>query len=129
MSDEKHTMHEGAFPQIFRNARALRKSTTLVEKILWTELLSNKKMLGYKFRRQHAFNRYILDFYCHELKLSLEIDGEIHDDRIQKEYDQMRTEHLIEFGITELRFKNSEVMGNIDEVKRIIMETIQKMKN
>jgi very-short-patch-repair endonuclease len=128
MSDEKHTMHEGAFPQIFRNARALRKTMTLAEKILWMELLSNKKMLGYKFRRQHAFNRYILDFYCHELKLSIELDGEIHEDRIQKEYDEMRTEHLIEFGITELRFKNSEIMGNIDEVKRSIMETIQKMK-
>jgi very-short-patch-repair endonuclease len=54
-------MHEGAYPQIFRNARTLRKTMTISEKALWMEVLSNKKMLGYKFRRQYAFNSYIID--------------------------------------------------------------------
>jgi very-short-patch-repair endonuclease len=106
MSDEKHSMNEGAYPQIFRNARTLRKRMTISEKALWMEVLSNKKMLGYKFRRQHAFNRYIIDFYCHELKLCIELDGE-------KEYDEMRTQHLSEFGLEEFRYQNSEVLINI----------------
>jgi very-short-patch-repair endonuclease len=59
----------------------------------------------YKFSRQHAFKRYIIDFYCHELKLCIELDGEIHEVKAQKEYDEMRTQHLLEFGLEELRYQ------------------------
>ena len=128
MNELLHTMHEGAFPQIFRNARALRKNMTFAEKKIWNELLKNKKMLGFKFRRQHAFNRYILDFYCHELKLSIEIDGEIHEEKNQMEYDECRTNHLKEFGITEIRFKNLQVLNDIKKVKQSIITFIAEIK-
>ena len=128
MNEEKHTMHEGAFPQIFRNARALRKNMTPAEKIIWNELLRNKKMHGYKFRRQHAFNRYILDFYCYELKLSIEVYGEIHEDKTQKEFDECRTNHLKEFGINEIRFKNKQIMNDIGNVKHTIIKVINDIR-
>ena len=128
MNEEIHTMHEGAFPQIFRNARALRKKMTPSEKIIWNDLLKSKKMLGFKFRRQHAFNRYILDFYCHELKLSIEVDGEIHNDKNQMEYDECRTNQLKEFGITEIRFKNTQVMNDIEKVELKIINVITQIK-
>ena len=128
MNEEIHTMHEGAFPQIFRNARALRKKMTPSEKIIWNDLLKSKKMLGFKFRRQHAFNRYILDFYCHELKLSIEVDGEIHNDKNQMEYDECRTNQLKEFGITEIRFKNTQVMNDIEKVEQEIINVITQIK-
>jgi very-short-patch-repair endonuclease len=129
MEEEKHSMHEGAIPQIFINARSLRKNTTLAEKKLWKEVLSNKKMLGYKFRRQHAFNRYIFDFYCHELKLSIEVDGEVHEDKEQKEYDTIRTRHIEEFGVYEIRFSNKEVLENIDAVNNKLIEIIKSIEN
>lgn len=127
MEDEKHSMHEGAIPQIFVNARALRKNMTLAEKKLWKEVLSNRKILGFKFRRQHPFNRYIFDFYCHELKLSIEVDGEIHEENGQKEYDEMRTNHIKEFGITEIRFSNQKVEENIEAVRNKLIEIISNL--
>jgi very-short-patch-repair endonuclease len=129
MKNETRTMHEGANPQIFRNAKSLRKSTTLAEQMLWHEVLRNKQLLGYKFRRQHPFNRYILDFYCHQLKLSIELDGKIHDKKTQKAYNEMRTHHLEEFGLFELRFKNSEVFKNIESVRQTIEKTINTLVN
>ena len=73
------------------------------EKLLW-EFLSIKP-LGYKFRRQHPFGIYILDFYCHRNRLSLEIDGKSHDLKSQKEYNLERTKFIEEFGIVEMRFQ------------------------
>lgn len=69
--------------------------------------LSDKK-LGAKFRRQHPFGRFILDFYCHEKKLAIEIDGGYHLDEAQQQYDALRTEYLREMGVREIRFSNEE---------------------
>ena len=74
-------------------ARNLRKEATLPEKIVWDEL-RDRKFLGLKFRRQHVLRGYVVDFYCAELRLAIEIDGKVHDR--QKDYDDIRQE-LIEF--------------------------------
>lgn len=94
-------------------AREMRVNLTTPEKILWEEL-KTKKLEGYRFRIQHPIHRYILDFYCHEKKLAIEIDGEIHKSR--KDYDEYRDEYLKSAGITTLRFKNEDVVSNLNYV-------------
>jgi len=70
---------------IVENAKALRQRQTETEEILWT-FLRNRKLAGFKFRRQHYIKNYIVDFYCAEKLLSIEIDGEIHLTKEQQEY-------------------------------------------
>jgi len=73
--------------------RRLRRDQTFCEKIVWT-YLRDRKTLGCKFRRQYSVDHYIIDFYCPELKLAIELDGSIHDEPDQKEYDAYRQEYL-----------------------------------
>ena len=96
-------------------ARALRRNQTESEAILW-ERLRNRKLLGFKFRRQHVINDYIVDFFCREKRLVLEIDGPYHDDPIQKGIDKYREQTLIENGYYILRFNNDEVLNKLSEV-------------
>jgi len=74
-------------------ARELRKTETSAEKLLW-EMLRDRKLLGLKFRRQHPIGRYIADFFCHEIGLVIELDGAIHENMDQKEYDAIRDEFM-----------------------------------
>jgi very-short-patch-repair endonuclease len=85
------------------------------EKILW-ESLKGKSLGGHKFRRQHPVDKFIVDFYCHELKLVIELDGGIHDTLDQMEYDSGRTYELEEFGLKILRFKNELVLNDLSFV-------------
>ena len=75
-----------------------------------------KKLDGIKFRRQHPINRYILDFYCHITKLSIEVDGQYHMTKSQKTYDEDRAKNLKAPGITEIRFTNEEITSNLSKV-------------
>lgn len=109
------TLHKGASGRQFEYARAMRRSGTDAEALLWQNL-RNRNMSGFKFRRQHPVDKYIADFYCHEAKLIIEVDGKVHEDYEQKEYDAGRTYELEQLGITVLRFKNSEVENSIEEV-------------
>ncbi|ERM80109.1 hypothetical protein P872_17170 [Rhodonellum psychrophilum GCM71 = DSM 17998] len=102
----------GASPEIHKRARELRKRLTPSEKILW-ETLKGKSFRGLKFRRQHPIHKFIVDFYCHELKLVIEIDGGIHDTMDQKEYDMGRTFELNELGLEILRFGNEMILSDI----------------
>jgi very-short-patch-repair endonuclease len=96
--------------------RELRKSLTPQELKLWF-YLKNKK-LGVKFRRQHGIGPYIVDFYCKEKGLVIEIDGSSHKNL--KEYDKERDSYIETLGMKVLRFWNGEIDKNIDEVlKRI----------
>ena len=115
-------MFYGAKPVIFEYAKKLRKNPTQAELILWEHLRKNK--LGVKFRRQHPVYKYIVDFYCHKLKLVIEIDGGYHLKLEQKEYDKYRTKDLSEFGIKTLRFTNNQVLNNIEFVLSIIIQEI-----
>ncbi len=85
-------MHDGAMPEIFRNAERLPANMTETEVLVW-DFLQNK-LLGFKFRRQHPINKYILDFYCHRKRLAIEIDGEYHLSSEQKEKDKERSAYL-----------------------------------
>jgi len=102
-------------PDILENARELRKNQTDAEQLLWG-LLRDRRFLGKKFRRQHPVGRYILDFYCHEEKLALEIDGGQHNPEDQREYDDKRTALLNEQGIRVIRFWNNEVLQQTESV-------------
>ena len=106
----KAGMHNGASPSIFRNAEKLREMMTASEKKLW-EYLKTKPM-GYKFRRQHPIGVFVLDFYCHKLRISIEIDGGYHLVKKQKENDKSRTEYLKNVGIDEIRFTNNQVLND-----------------
>jgi very-short-patch-repair endonuclease len=103
-------MHDGATPKVFKNAAKLRENMTEPEIKLWDYLKT--KPLGYKFRRQHPIAGYVLDFYCHKLRLSIEIDGGYHLKKEQKEKDTQRTEYLKGVGIAEHRFTNEEILSN-----------------
>lgn len=98
--------------------RQLRNNVTEAEKILWRKL--KNKQLGLQFRRQFGVGNYILDFYCPEKKLAVELDGGFH--RKRKEYDKNRTEYLNKLGIRVFRFWNDEVLNGVDSVIEKINE-------
>ena len=94
-------------------AKQLRKTTTRAERVLWS-VLSDRKCGCQKFRRQHAIEPYIVDFYCAEAKLVVEINGESHDGR--QDYDRRRDEYLEKLGLRVMRFTNGDVLDNLDGV-------------
>ena len=100
-------LHKGATGKLFEYSRELRQSSTEAEKLLW-ERLRNRKLNGLKFRRQHPIDKYIVDFYCHEKQLVIELDGKIHEN--QKEYDEYRTYVINQLGIRGFRIKNEELV-------------------
>jgi very-short-patch-repair endonuclease len=126
--DYKDNLFYGASPLIHERARELRKKMTYAESLFWNEV-SNKRFLGFKFRRQHPIGKYIADFYCHELKLVIEIDGNIHEFFDLKEYDQGRTYELEEFGLKVLRFQNEEVEKNMEKVLFVLRSKVISLTN
>lgn len=123
-TDYNYNLHRTAKKNIFVNAFHLRNRMTKAENILWEEL-RNKK-LGVKFRRQHPFCGFILDFYCHQFKLSIELDGKYHEDKIQREYDEQRTVIINREGLTEVRFTNEEVYNSLEKVIEKITSHLQE---
>ena len=117
-------MFYGAKPDTFLKAKQLRENMTNPEKILWSKL--NNKQLGVRFKPQHPIDFFIVDFYCHQFKLVIEVDGEIHKYRL--DYDNARTAELERFGLTVIRFKNQEIIENVDGVVERIKERIEFMK-
>ena len=96
MNELDKTMYCGAKPDILEKAKVLRKDMTGAEKVLW-ERLKNKQVLKLRFRRQHPIDIFIADFYCHTVRLVIELDGKIH--KTQKEYDEGRTAEMEQFDI------------------------------
>ena len=94
--------------------RELRKKSTKEEIILWSRLRDNK--LSCKFKRQHSIGGYILDFYCSEYKLIIELDGTTHNTSDAKEYDKIRDIYFSELGYKTIRFLNSEIKNDIEKV-------------
>jgi very-short-patch-repair endonuclease len=122
----ERNMFYGAEQNIFEQASMLRKNMTLAELILWKKL-KDRKVFRVKFRRQHPIDIFIVDFYCHELKLVIEIDGEIHSEYETKEYDLGRTAELEKYGIIVLRFSNDQVIYHIDYVINKIQIRIREL--
>lgn len=108
-------------PHLLANARQLRQLLTDAERLLW-QLLRGRQLAGCKFRRQHPIGNFILDFYCHDKQLAVELDGGQHNDPNQREADERRTAWLAEQGIKVLRFWNNEVLqeteGVLEEIFR-----------
>ncbi len=102
-----------ALSLVQQRARELRQEMTPAEKILW-EQLRNRKLDGFKFRRQHPLDRFIVDFYCAACKLIVEVDGDIH--YLQQERDAVRTEELERQGYRLIRFRNEQVLHNLENV-------------
>ena len=121
--DYYNNLHKNAKSSIFKNAKELRSAETDAEKRLWI-FLRNRKLKGKKFRRQHAIANYVVDFYCNECKLAIELDGNVHKLADAKEYDEARTILLNELGITVLRFWNNEVLNNIEGVAEVISKKL-----
>ena len=105
----------GATPEIFLRAAELRRNMTYAEKLLWGKI-NCKKILGLTFRRQHPINQFIADFYCHKARLVIELDGSFHDIEDNRLRDMGRVDEFEKFGLTTIRFKNEEVIENIDFV-------------
>lgn len=96
-----------------RVARELRCTSTAAERLLWTRL-RGRALLGFKFRRQHAIDRFVLDFYCAEARLALELDGAQHQEPDALHYDRIRTEQLALVQLRVPRFRNQDVLQDID---------------
>ena len=118
--EKRHRIH----PTIRQFARELRQPQTPAEATLWRYL--RNRNLQYKFRRQHPIDFFIIDFYCAEAKLLIEIDGASHLVKGQIEYDQARTEYLEELGYKVIRFTNDDVRYTINEVASEIIRVVEK---
>jgi very-short-patch-repair endonuclease len=109
---------------IITYARQLRKEQTEAEKYLWN-ILRGRKFHGYKFRRQHPVSKlFILDFYCFEKKLAIELDGSYHQEESQIVLDEERTYVLSLLGIRVIRFTNYQVLYQTDDVLKKILEAL-----
>ena len=107
-------MHYGALPLILKKAEELRNKMTHAEELLWNYLKTNE--WGYKFRRQHPLFMYVADFYCHQLKLIIEVDGSIHEVEDVKRNDIIRENHLKDLGLKIIRLKNNDVINHVENV-------------
>ncbi|MFA5771095.1 MAG: endonuclease domain-containing protein [Patescibacteria group bacterium] len=107
-------------------AREMRNNPTLSEQRFWFEVLRNENFYDYKFLRQKILLNYIVDFYCSELLLAIELDGESH--LSNEEYDRLRTVELNKYGVKIIRYYNYDISGNLGGVSDALLEEIFKRK-
>ncbi|MCL4152208.1 UNVERIFIED_CONTAM: hypothetical protein GTU68_066733 [Idotea baltica] len=110
-------------PELKILARQLRKNSTLPEVLLWQNI--KQRAYGVQFHRQVPMLNYIVDFYCHEIGLAIEIDGQSHDHSFF--YDAKRQGELEGYGVKFLRFSNDEVKKNMFSVLLVIEETVKEL--
>jgi very-short-patch-repair endonuclease len=120
---EEYPIYYGAKPELLGIAYDLRRTMTEAERALW-EKLRNRQVKGYRFRRQHPISEFVVDFFCYEAKLIIELDGEVHNDPFQRERDNERTKMLKSMGLDEIRFRNEEVLTNLEEVVSKILKNL-----
>ena len=108
---------------IVPRARELRREQTKAEELLWRRI-RNRQLANAKFRRQHPLGRYILDFYCDERRLAVELDGSIHDQPDQTGYDKVRHREIEQRGVRLMVFSNEEVFAHLQRVLTQIMEAL-----
>lgn len=112
-------------PKLKQRARDLRNNSTLAEVLLWNQI-KGRQMKGYQFLRQKPLDNYIVDFFCYELMLAIEIDGDSHVEKV--EYDEKRQRRLEGLGVRFLRFYDNDVKGNMDGVLKRIESWIEENK-
>ena len=120
----KWPQYYGALPKTEQRAKTLRKDSTSAEKLLW-KILRNREIKKLKFRRQHPIGHFILDFYCHELRLGIELDGDIHEIDFVKKHDNKRQAILRKLGITIIRFDNEIILSNPDSTLKEIQKLVE----
>ena len=108
--------------------RQLRRNMTEPERRLW-QVLRNKQLDGFKFRRQYSVGAYVLDFYCPATRLAIEIDGPYHDGIEAAAHDRNRQEEIESLGIHFLRFTNDQVDMELKKVLTAIRETLATCKS
>ncbi len=106
-------------PELKQLAKEFRNNPTTTEKILW-EKLKRKRLLGYDFHRQKPIGYYVVDFFCPELLLAIEIDASVHDLEQTRIKDELRQDSIEQFGVRFIRFKNYEIEKNVELVVREI---------
>jgi very-short-patch-repair endonuclease len=111
-------------PKLKALARQLRQNSTLAEIQLWMNI--KNKTLGYEFHRQVPVDEYIVDFYCHELSLAIEVDGSTHDYNFI--YDKLRQKRLESYGIVVIRFTDDDVKRFMNDVLRSIQFVIGEIE-
>lgn len=111
----------------FGYAKAMRRKMTPPERMLW-DAIRNRRIDDVKFRRQHPFGRFILDFYSVELQLAIEVDGGIHLHDEQRAYDAWRDEMVRSQNLTVLRFTNEQVLTDLGTVLDAITAETQRLK-
>ena len=105
-------------------AKELRANSTLSEILLWKEINGNK--LGVQFHRQVPIDRYIIDFYCHELRIAIEVDGSTHDNPMSYEYDTIREQRLKRFGVTIIHIDDIDIKFDLESVLNYLKQRLQK---
>ena len=123
---EEYPIYFGAKPELLRIAGELRKNMTVAEQMLWQKL-RNRQVSGYRFRRQHPVRDVVVDFFCYQAMLVVEIDGKVHDTSYKEERDIERTKILKMLGLRELRFRNEEVINDLENVIRRIEAELSKL--
>ena len=113
-------------PHLKSQRKSLRKDLTIAEAFLWKQL-KKSQFEEKKFRRQQSIGTYIVDFYCPEEKLVIELDGEVHKNIISSDYDDKRTEYMEANGIRVIRFENKQVFENFDMVMEAIRQTFNTL--
>ena len=119
-------MHYSNHPVTKEYRQILRRTTTPTENMLWRRL-KGKQLDGLRFRQQHGYGPYVLDFYCPSLRLCIELDGNIHDEERVRIKDEERTEFLLEQRIHVLRFRNEDVENDVEGVLERIREYINRV--
>ena len=121
-------MFFGAVPILFEFAKELRNNQTEAERYLWN-YLSGNKIQNVRFKRQHPVFYFVADFYCHQAKLIIEVDGGYHKLPEQFEYDEYRDGELDKFGLKVLRFTNERVFFDTEKVVEEISEQVRMRIN
>jgi len=114
-------------PQLLEFAKTMRTNATDAENLMW-QLLRNKRFMDLKFRRQHVIKPYIVDFYCHELGLVIELDGGQRGTNDAIEYDADRTKFLEALGLNVVRYWNHDVLRNTDVVLEGLWRRCSELK-
>jgi very-short-patch-repair endonuclease len=110
-------------PKLKLYARQLRKQSTLGEILLWKQI--RNRALGVQFHRQRPMDRYIVDFYCHEIMLAIEIDGSSHDEALHK--DAIRQQRLESLGVVFVRFHDLEIKNDMPNVLRALEMKVEDL--
>ena len=107
-------------PRLRERRRALRANSTPAEQKMW-RIVRDRRLGGFKFRRQHGIGPFVLDFYCSEVKLAVELNGSVHDNPARAEYDGERQEYLAALGLRVVRFSNGEVLREPNRIAESLM--------